>query len=104
MIMKHGVEVIRIKVFELSVLVEKADWDYLCKYRFFTNKPSEEQIECEFVTGTGITPNKKELLVSDIATKYFADYIKELKEVQSLDINTMARELLRDEAHKRLEN
>lgn len=79
----------------LHVTVAKDDWDYLCKRRFFTDAPSTEQIEAEFVTGTGITPNKKHLW--DNASELFAEYIQDLREIQQLDINQAARNLLTSE-------
>ncbi len=77
---------------ELSVNISDDDWDYLCKNRLFTDTPDDEDLRIEFVTGTGITPNKRHLW--NQADKMFADYIDDLKIVQSLDINKMARDVL----------
>ena len=78
--------------------VSDADWDFLCKYRFFTKingEPDEERIRIEFTTGTGITPDRPHLW--DTATKAFAEYIEDLREMQGLDINKMARDTLTKE-------
>lgn len=80
---------------ELKVLVNNNDWDYLCKNRFYTNNPTDEMIQSEFITGTGITPNKRKLWSE--ANERFADYIQDLREIQNLDINNMARKILTDE-------
>ncbi len=79
----------------LIVTVSEDDWVYLCQNRFLTNNPTDEQIEAEFVSGTGVTPNKPWLW--DKASQLFAEYIAELKEIQEIDINAMARELIIEE-------
>lgn len=66
---------------ELSISNE--DWDYLCQNRWFTNEPEFEDIRAEFVSGTGITPNKKHLW--EKATILFHEYVVDLMEVQKMD-------------------
>jgi len=79
----------------LDIKVSIDDWEFMCKNRFFTDTPSEEHIQAEFVSGTGITKNKVHLWGK--ASKRFAEYISDLREIQELDINTMARKLLTEE-------
>lgn len=84
---------------ELKVIVSKEDWEFMCKYRFFTDDPDEEHIRVEFSTGTGIRPETKRTSKNlwNNASIEFAKYIKDLREIQNLDINKMARNLLTDE-------
>lgn len=79
---------------ELTVEVSEDDWDFLCKNRLFSNNPSQEDLRAEFVSGTGITPNKRHLWSQ--ASERFAEYIQDLREISCLDINTMARKLLKE--------
>lgn len=86
----------KIILFEkLNVEVSDENWNFLCQNRFFTDNPSYENIECEFISGTGITEKKKELW--PLASLRFTEYVEDLKEIQQLDINAMAREVLTDE-------
>lgn len=67
-----------ITLFEtLSLSVSDENWDFLCKYRFFTNTPSIEDVQREFITGTGITPNKQYLWNN--ANTMFEEYISDLR-------------------------
>lgn len=70
-------------------LISYKDWEFLCNTRFFTDNPSEQLIQAEFVTGTGITSNTPELWKN--AGNDFMDYIDYLRNVQNLDINNMCR-------------
>ena len=82
-----------IKLFdELVITVGYDDWMFLCEHRFGTDTASYEDIQAEFVTGTGITPNKRNLWPE--AETRFTEYINELREINSMDINKAARELL----------
>ena len=49
----------------------------------------------EFVSGTGITLNKPSLWGN--ATKAFAEYVQDLREIKDADINGMARNLIENE-------
>lgn len=70
----------RIVLFEkLDVNISDEDWFFLCKARFFSNNPPIEDIEAEFVSGTGITPNKRKLWVE--ASNRFHDYIADLRDI-----------------------
>lgn len=53
------------------VQIEDEDWGFLCGFRFHTDEPSYDDVVFEFVTGTGITPNKKHLW--DKSSKKFAE-------------------------------
>ncbi len=77
---------------ELIVKISEDDWDFLCENRFFSGTPNEEMLQSEFVTGTGITRNKKHLWSQ--ASERFSEYIKDLKKISRLDINAMARNAL----------
>ena len=79
----------------LTINIPEEDWIYLCNNRFFTDHPEHNIIQAEFVTGTGITPKKKNLW--NQATERFIDYINDLREIQGIDINKMARGLLSEE-------
>ena len=81
---------------ELIVKISEDDWNFLCKNRFFSDAPDEEMLQSEFVTGTGITRNKKHLW--NQASERFSEYIKDLKEISGLDINALARNVLTEEA------
>ncbi len=80
---------------ELIIKISEDDWDFLCKNRFFSDAPDEEMLQSEFVTGTGITRNKKHLW--NQASERFSEYIKDLKEIAGLDINAMATNVLTKE-------
>jgi hypothetical protein len=67
---------------------------FLCKNRFFTDNPSANIVQAEFVTGTGITAKTKNLWEK---RQYCSMNIEDLKEIQKLNINQMARNLLTDE-------
>lgn len=76
----------------LTVTVTRNDWQYLCDHRWFTNTPTADDIQTEFITGTGITPNQPELFSS--ATEEFHQYVDELRMISKLDINKMAHEII----------
>ncbi len=80
---------------ELTVHISPNDWDFLCKNRFLSDNPSLDEIQAEFVSGTGISPNKKHLW--NEADTRFAEYIQELREIQGMNIKQMARDLLDDD-------
>ena len=65
---------------DLTIHVSPDDWDYLCINRFFSDNPAYDEIQAEFVTGTGITPNKKHLWKE--ADMRFAEYIQDLREIK----------------------
>ncbi len=46
---------------KLPINVSNEDWQFLCSKVFYNDNPTIEDIEMEFVTGTGITPKKKEI-------------------------------------------
>lgn len=58
---------------KIELKISKTDLDFLCEKRFFTDKPTLEDIQSEFVTGTGITPNKAHLWKD--ASKRFHEYV-----------------------------
>ena len=80
---------------ELVVQILEEDWDFVCKNRLFSENPDEADIRAEFVSGTGITPDKKHLWGQ--ASERFTEYIQDLREISCLDINAMARNLLTEE-------
>ncbi len=79
----------------LNLTISKKDWDFLCKYRFFSEKPPFDEIRAEFTTGTGITSRKPDLWSH--ASDAFAEYVEDLRSIMRLDINQMARNLLDDD-------
>lgn len=79
----------------LILNISDEDWKYMCNNRFFTREPTREMIQAEFVSGTGITGKKKDLW--DKASDAFAEYVMDLRQVQDLDINKMARDVLTDD-------
>ena len=83
---------------QLTLNVPDEDWEFMCKYRFFTQNPSQEDIQAEFVTGTGITKNKPHMW--NEAGKRFSEYVDNLRDIQKMDLNGMAREVLGDEEKK----
>ncbi len=44
---------------ELEVQVSDEDWAFMCEVRFFSENPTDDAIETEFVNGTRITPKKR---------------------------------------------
>ena len=68
----------------LKINISETDWQYLCNYRFFTTTPSDETVQAEFVSGTGITSRKKHLWKE--ADKRFAEYIEDLREINKKEI------------------
>lgn len=64
---------------KLKVSIETGLWNYLCNFRFFSSNPSNEEIEAEFVSGTGITKSKTHLW--EEASSRFTSYIEELKQI-----------------------
>lgn len=79
---------------KLNITISQTDWDFLCQNRFFTDNPTEEMIQSEFVSGTGITA-KKAFLWNNASEK-FTEYISELKEIQNININELANDILTD--------
>ena len=79
----------------LELTISEKDWMFLCENRFFSDTPTTEDVITEFITGTGITKNKPHLW--NKASEEFKEYIKDLRKIQDLDINNMARDLLDDE-------
>ncbi len=75
---------------QLTIDVSDDDWEFLCTHRFYSRNPGEEWIRIEFVTGTGITPNKRELWGD--ASDRFHDYIDDLRAISKLDLCKMCRE------------
>ena len=76
----------------IEVNISNDDWNYLCENRWFTKTPDAEDVRAEFVSGTGITPNKPNLW--DKASEYFHNYVIELQEIHKMDINYECRKLL----------
>lgn len=79
----------------MILTISDIDWDFLCKNRFFTDAPLKEEIQAEFVSGTGITQNKPHLWKE--ANKRFAEYIEDLREIQQMNVNHIAKIILTDE-------
>ena len=79
----------------MFLTISDKDWEFLCKNRLFNDDPLKEEIQAEFVSGTGITQNKPHLWKE--AEKRFAEYIEDLREIQQMDVNKLARNLLTDE-------
>ncbi len=77
---------------KLTLHVNIDDWDFLCENVFLTENPEQDEIEVEFITGTGIT--SKKIALWPCASRRFAQYISDLRIIRSLDINAMCRELL----------
>ncbi len=65
---------------ELELHISDEDWKYMCENRFFTDNPEYDDIQAEFVSGTGITSQRRELW--DKASENFAEYIQELREIR----------------------
>lgn len=63
----------------IKVCISEEDWDYLCKNRWFTDAPEVADVRAEFVSGTGITPNKPQLWKN--ASAYFHDYVLDLQNI-----------------------
>ena len=61
---------------QLEVHVSARHWLYLCQYRFFTDQPSTEDLQTEFVTGTQITSQMRDKW--DCASTACAGYIDDL--------------------------
>ena len=64
---------------ELNISITEEDWKFLCIARFFSDNPTIEDIEAEFVSGTGITPNKKEKW--ELASELFHEYVADLRDM-----------------------
>lgn len=65
---------------QITLNISEEHWEYLCKYRFFSEQPAIEEIQAEFVTGTGITRNKP--LLWEYANTRFSEYVEDLKEIK----------------------
>ncbi len=84
-----------IRLFDgLQFCVSEDDWKFMCQNRFFSDDPPEDEIQAEFVTGTGITKSKKDLWSQ--ASSRFAEYVEDLRDICGLDVNAMARAALTD--------
>ena len=79
---------------ELQVQVSATHWLFLCKYRFFTDTPSDEELQTEFVTGTQITSQMKDKW--NCASTAFADYIDDLITIsgKSLELQQLAENII----------
>ena len=64
---------------KLIISIEAKLWDYLCNFRFFSTNPSDEELETEFIIGTGITESSIQLW--DEASSKFSSYINELMQI-----------------------
>ena len=64
---------------DLTVTIPINDWQFLCKNRWHTDDPDIEDVITEFVTGTGITPNKPQRYSE--AGKTFHEYVDELRDI-----------------------
>ncbi len=87
----------QISVFDnkLTFSIPLDEWEFFCKNELFSDTPSQEDVETEFVTGTGITPKKQHLWAE--ASTRFVEYIKDLRRIKGLDINKMCRDLTNNE-------
>ena len=80
-----GVDYNKYTLFDkIELKISRTDLDYLCKNRFFTDKPTVDDIQREFVTGTGITPNKAHLWKD--ASKRFHEYVNDLRAIEDTDL------------------
>lgn len=70
-----------VKLFNNQMIlnISEEDWYFLCLNRLFSDTPSLDEIEAEFVTGTGITQNKP--LLWNEADKMFSEYINDLRDI-----------------------
>lgn len=68
---------------ELTFSIPYSHWAFMCRFRFFSHDPSEEDWQREFVTGTGITPEKREAWPQ--ARQRFLDYIDDLSSIMIED-------------------
>ncbi len=68
----------------IELNISDDDFDFLCKHRFHTNNPSLEDVEKEFVKGTGIYPRQDDLnnfelhKRVDFLFSYYVQYLKDL--------------------------
>ncbi len=87
----------KISVFNnnLQFYVSNDDWKFMCEHRFYTDNPKLDEIQAEFVSGTGITQNKKNLWAE--ASDRFTEYVQDLREICDIDVNAMARAVLSNE-------
>lgn len=82
---------------ELTVRVSEENWEYLCTNRFFSDTPSEADIQAEFTLGTGIAESNRHLFSECEAALLFANYIRGLMEedrcrkAKSLPVTTTGR-------------
>ncbi len=100
----NGVNYNKYTLFDkIELNISKTDLDFLCEKRFFTDKPTLEDIQSEFVIGTGITPNKAHLMSLSRreetgkwkeSSKRFHEYVDDLRAIENTDVNSMARELI----------
>ncbi len=70
---------------ELIITIPKSYWDYMVTYRFGGDNPSYEEIQAEFVSGTGITASKRALW--NEANRRFLEYIEDLMNISKMDVN-----------------
>ena len=72
----------KIRLFgKLDISISESDWTYLCNHRFFNDNPSIDEIEAEFVSGTGITSKKIDKW--EKASEKFSEYINDLREIRT---------------------
>ena len=71
----------KVRLFDNQMVlnISEEDWDFLCQNRLFSENPAIDEIQAEFVSGTGITKNKKHLWEN--ANEKFLEYVKDLKEI-----------------------
>lgn len=80
---------------QIQFQISDEDEKWLCENVFFSSNITEDLWRMEFVSGTGITLNKPSLWGN--ATKAFAEYVQDLREIKDADINGMARNLIENE-------
>ncbi len=79
---------------KLHIHISDEDYDFLCEKRF-SDGFSYDEFVSEFVSGTGITEKKVHLWPE--ADKRFAEYIQDLRDIEKMDINSMAQSILTEE-------
>jgi hypothetical protein len=84
----------KVKIFDNQMVLQisEEDWSFLCQYRLFSDDPPIDEIQAEFVSGTGITKNKQHLWKK--ANERFSEYIQDLREILELDTNKMTMDTL----------
>ncbi len=77
---------------ELKLNISEENWQFLLQHRFSSKIPTNDELQAEFVSGTGITKKRKDLWPK--AEIRFNEYIDDLKDIQSLDVNSSIRDLI----------